>query len=271
MFRPFVVCLHGDRHCAAQDEKGRFVNYMTTTMSDRLKQARVTAGFYKASDAIKKFGWKASTYRAHESQQNQFDAATALNYARAYGVNAGWLLTGEGEMSVRYKDAASRAAGQTMRLQERPASFDARIPIRGAVASGVWIEERLIGDSSESFRASPFPPDPAYPVDSQDDFTVGGSSFNKIAQPGDNLRCVDLHAAGLEAADGDLVILERRASNGLIELSARRMRRAGEVIEFWAESTDPMWRSPIIVSHGLSADGLETRVLAKVIWKYMKI
>lgn len=247
------------------------MNYMTTTMSDRLKQARVTAGFYKASDAIKKFGWKASTYRAHESQQNQFDAATALSYARAYGVNAGWLLTGEGEMSVRYREPSSGPVGQTMRLQERPASFDARIPIKGTVASGVWIEERLIYDSSESFRISPFPPDPAYPVEAQYDLIVGGTSFNKIAQAGDSLRCVDLMAAGLEAPDGDLVILERRASNGLIELSARRVHRSGDVIEFWPESTDPMWRSPIVVSNGLSAEGLQTRVLAKVIWKYMKI
>jgi hypothetical protein len=248
------------------------VNYMTTTMSDRLKQARVSAGFYKASDAIKKFGWKASTYRAHESHQNQFDAATALSYARAYGVNAGWLLTGEGEMSMRYKEPAHRSAAQTMRLQERPAaSFDGRIPIKGVVASGVWIEERLISGSGDSFRYSPFPPDPAYPLDAQYDFTVGGASFNKIAQAGDNLRCVDLLAAGLEAVDGDLVILERRANNGLIELSAHRMHRAGEVIEFWAESTDPMWRSPIVVSQGLSGDGLETRMLAKIIWKYMKM
>lgn len=247
------------------------MNYMTTTMSDRLKQARVTAGYYKASDAIKKFGWKASTYRAHESQQNQFDAATALSYARAYGVNAGWLLTGEGDMSARYRESAPTSSGQPMRLQERPASFDARIPIKGVVSSGVWVEERLMNETRESFRTSPFPPDPAYPVESQYDFTVGGSSFNKIAQSGDTLRCVDLTIAGLEPADGDLVILERRAANGLIELSARRLRRMGEVVEFWPESSDPMWRSPVIVSHNVPADGLETRALAKVIWKYMKI
>ena len=77
-------------HEHAQDPRGRFMSFMTTTMSDRLKKARVSAGFYKASDAINKFGWKASTYRAHESRQNQFDATTALSYARAYGVNAGW-------------------------------------------------------------------------------------------------------------------------------------------------------------------------------------
>ena len=32
-----------------------------------------------------------------EKCHGKFDAATALSYARAYGVNAGWLLTGEGK------------------------------------------------------------------------------------------------------------------------------------------------------------------------------
>lgn len=244
---------------------------MTMTMSDRLKKARVSAGFYKASDAINKFGWKASTYRAHESRQNQFDATTALSYARAYGVNAGWLLTGEGDMALRYAEPSSRSPSPPMRLQERETSFNALIPIKGVVASGVWLEERVLSDSAENLRPSPFPADPAFPVEAQYDFTVGGASINKIAQPGDNLRCVDLQASGLDAGDGDLVVLKRRASNGLIELSVRRMQRLGETTEFWPESTDPMWRSPIVMTHGQSGEGLDTRVLAKVIWKYMKV
>ncbi len=247
------------------------MNFMTMTMSDRLKKARVSAGFYKASDAINKFGWKASTYRAHESRQNQFDASTALSYARAYNVNAGWLLTGEGDMSVRYSEPSSRSSAQAMRIQERETSFTPLIPIKGVVASGVWLEERVLSDASESARPSPFPADPAYSVEAQYDFTVGGASINKIAQAGYNLRCVDLQASGQEAVDGDLVVLERRASNRLIELSVRRMQRQGEATEFWPESTDPMWRAPIVVTHGLSGDGLETRVMAKVIWKYMKV
>ena len=247
------------------------MNFMTMTMSDRLKKARVSAGFYKASDAINKFGWKASTYRAHESRQNQFDATTALSYARAYGVNAGWLLTGEGDMAVRYAEPSSRSSAPAMRLQEQETRYNALIPIKGVVASGVWLEERVLSDSNENFRPSPFPADPSYPVEAQYDFTVGGAAINKIAQPGDNLRCVDLQASGLEAADGDLVVLERRANNGLVELSVRRMQRLGETTEFWPESTDPMWRSAIVVTNGLSGEGLETRVQAKVIWKYMKV
>jgi len=158
-----------------------------------------------------------------------------------------------------------------MRLQERETSFNPLIPIKGVVASGVWLEERVLSDAIDSLRPSPFPADPAYPVESQYDFTVGGASINKIAQAGDNLRCVDLQASGQEVGDGDLVVLERRASNGLVELSVRRMQRLGEATEFWPESTDPMWRSPIVVKQGLSDKGLETRVMAKVIWKYMKV
>lgn len=79
--------------------------------------------------------------------------------------------------------------------------------------------------------------------------------------------------AGFGAGGGGwrLVVLKRRASNGLIELSVRRMQRLGETTEFWPESTDPMWRSPIVITHGQSGEGLDTRVLAKVIWKYMKV
>lgn len=66
------------------------------TMNERLKRARLAAGFRTASDAISRFGWRGSTYRAHENGQNHFDAETAGTYARAYGVSAGWLLTGDG-------------------------------------------------------------------------------------------------------------------------------------------------------------------------------
>jgi hypothetical protein len=45
----------------------------------------------------------------------------------------------------------------------------------------------------------------------------------------------------------------------------------GETTELWPESMDPMWRSAIVVKNGLSGEGLETHVQAKVIWKYLKV
>ena len=64
-------------------------------MNDRLRKAREGAGYKTATDAIDHFGWKSSTYRAHENGQNNFRVDDASTYADAYGVTAAWLLIGE--------------------------------------------------------------------------------------------------------------------------------------------------------------------------------
>ena len=64
-------------------------------MGERLKQARIAAGHISARSAALKFGWTPSTYGAHENGQNDFDAEIAVEYARAFRVFSGWLLTGE--------------------------------------------------------------------------------------------------------------------------------------------------------------------------------
>ena len=66
------------------------------SMSNRLRQARIDAGFGSARNAAKEHRWKVSTYSAHENGQNDFDEEAAKQYGRAFHVSAGWLLTGEG-------------------------------------------------------------------------------------------------------------------------------------------------------------------------------
>ena len=73
-------------------------------MHDRLRSARAKAGFSSARKAALRFGWAGSTYAAHENGQNRYDPDAARTYARAFGVTASWLLTGE-------EPAASFAAG----------------------------------------------------------------------------------------------------------------------------------------------------------------
>ena len=64
------------------------------SMSQRLRQARIMAGFRTASEAITKFGWNSSAYRAHENGQNCFSIHSANNYAAAYGTTSAWLMLG---------------------------------------------------------------------------------------------------------------------------------------------------------------------------------
>jgi transcriptional regulator with XRE-family HTH domain len=65
------------------------------TLNERLRNARQRAGFDTATRAIDLFGWKNSTYRAHENGQNNYGVEEAKAYAMAYGVTPSWLLIGD--------------------------------------------------------------------------------------------------------------------------------------------------------------------------------
>ncbi len=234
------------------------------SMHERLKRARLAAGFSTATAAINKFGWKGSTYRAHENRQNQYDSETAKMYGRAYGVNPGWLLTGVGDMTPPrgWSDIS------TENVKSNDDSRLSMIFVCGRVAAGVWMEDFLNKSSNGGSHPAPFPPDPRFPVEAQFDLLVEGSSINKFAQEGDYIRCVDVAKAGIEIQDGDLVVIERIRERTLRETSARRVRRNGDRYEFWPESDDPRWQTPILVKDGASDLGDDVRTIAKVLWKY---
>lgn len=65
---------------------------MRESKNERLRKARADAGFPSARQAALRFGWKESTYAAHENGQNDFDDERAREYARKFKVKAAWLL-----------------------------------------------------------------------------------------------------------------------------------------------------------------------------------
>ena len=62
--------------------------------SSRLRQARLNAGFKSARSAAIRFGWRPSTYTAHENGQNDYDGDIAVVYARAFRVEPEQLYLG---------------------------------------------------------------------------------------------------------------------------------------------------------------------------------
>jgi len=58
---------------------------------DRLRQARIAAGFDRASDAAARFGWNENTYKSNENGNAPFSFRKARDYAEAFGVRAEWL------------------------------------------------------------------------------------------------------------------------------------------------------------------------------------
>lgn len=89
-----------ERNTFFQDESDSASGSMER-VADRLVQARVAAGFRYAADAARRFGWNPTTYQAHESGMRGVKAPRAKEYAAAFGVSDGWLLTGRGEREGR--------------------------------------------------------------------------------------------------------------------------------------------------------------------------
>lgn len=237
-------------------------------MHDRLKKARIAAGFRTATAAIEHFGWKGSTYRAHENGQNQFKANDALRYGQAFEVSAGWLLTGESGRAVTSPASEIEYYTQNIRHNlQAPAIADSVIPIRGVVAAGVWREASVTAAVTTVAMDTPFPADSAYPLDAQFDLIVDDHSLESLARSGDFIRCIDFAAAQLEPGDGDLVVIERRRQN-LVETTARRLRRQGDRLEFFAVNNDSGQAVAIVKDADVGDD---VRIVAKIIWVYRPV
>lgn len=71
------------------------IMHVMDTMGQRLRKARLKAGFSSATKAADAIGVSHSTYRAHENGQNDFSPDDAAIYGRKFDVSASYLLTGE--------------------------------------------------------------------------------------------------------------------------------------------------------------------------------
>ena len=62
--------------------------------SDRLKNARISAGFPSGAEAARALGVSIPTYNSHESATRDFSDEYALKYARRFRVPVEWLVFG---------------------------------------------------------------------------------------------------------------------------------------------------------------------------------
>lgn len=82
-----------------------------TERAQRLREARIGAGFKSAKAAATRFGWNYTTYSQHERGIVGITRAAA-DYARAYKISKGWLLYGEaGTAPVETIPLVGTAAG----------------------------------------------------------------------------------------------------------------------------------------------------------------
>lgn len=91
----------------------------------RLREARSRL-FDTAADAARALGIKPVTLRAHESGQNAPDIIYLERYARRYGVELSWLVTGKGE------------AEPTIQAHHHLGDI---VDIQGIIMDGAWLPD----------------------------------------------------------------------------------------------------------------------------------
>lgn len=115
------------------------------------------------------------------------------------------------------------------------------VPVRGAVAAGVWREPALFDEITEHYRMTI---DPKWPSDAVFMVRVTGQSINRRAAAGDLALCLSCSAAPREIADGDWLVVERRRDQ-LVERTIKRAKQTPAGVELWPHSDDPRYQVPI--------------------------
>lgn len=232
---------------------------------ERLQKARAKAGYESATDAARAFGWNEITYRAHENGGRGLKPKVAEQYAKAFKVSAGWLLTGDGPGP----NSPPQAGAST--VEELPAGDAFTFAkVDGSVQAGAFLAVEALDDLGEVISA---PRDRRFPYARQVAYRVKGDSMNqarpKPMDDGDYIVCAIWEDLGLKEKDGLNVVVQQTTADGqLRERSVKEMRVFPDRVEFHPRSSNPAYK-PIVVNREYHTDdGKEVTILALVRWVF---
>lgn len=193
--------------------------------AERLKEARVKAGYESAQEAAAAMGCAASTYIQHENGLRGYPAARAQRYAKFFRTTPEWLLYG-----TKRSDAVVTASGHILE-------------VIGKVAAGVWAEAwELPSGDRETFMGRP---DVVAPLDKRFGVIVDGESMNALYPSGTILECISF-LGGVEISSGKRVIVQRQRANGDYEVTVKEYYVDPEGIEWLVpRSTHPAFQTPV--------------------------
>ncbi|MBL4838134.1 MAG: hypothetical protein JKY34_11210, partial [Kordiimonadaceae bacterium] len=223
---------------------------MKEEQKDRLKQARIAAGYASGAEATRSFGWGYEAYKANESGKRKLTSDTAERYGKAYSVKPEWLLYGASHSDPTMAINKTQSFTQTV-------SFS--VPVVGAVQAGHWVSMDILDEIKEA--GLEVPGDPHYKEFDQYAVKIVGDSINNFAKDGEYAICVDIHA-GIDPEDGDYVVVEALRNGGAeIETTIKQLRITLDGPELWPDSTNPKHNGPIY----LGKNGDEVRIKAVVL------
>jgi transcriptional regulator with XRE-family HTH domain len=89
-------------------------------IADRLRRARISAGYERATEAVRKFGWNYSRYMNYENGERAVPPKQAILFASAFGVTVDYIYFGKGD-----------TLNQSERVLPLMSRFVRRIPLVG--------------------------------------------------------------------------------------------------------------------------------------------
>lgn len=196
------------------------------TIAERLRHVREKMGIGQA-DASSKFGIPVSTYRKYETGPSEPGSEAIAGMSRA-GINANWLLTGEGVMLL--SDAQARPAPPAQHVVEECAQPGyMAVPVydvRAAAGAGAMVEAEEVVDflhfKQEWIRAELH----AQPADLSLIY-VDGESMEPMLRPGDVIlinrsdQAVTREGIYVLRMDGALLVKRlQRKPGGVIKVSS---------------------------------------------------
>lgn len=226
------------------------------TQGQRLRRARLKAGFKSAALAHRRFATKfandISTYRSHENGWRDFHEDQAQAYAEAYGVSASWLLC----LPEAEDDGGNSEVGE--------------IVVKGEAQAGVWRDPAVDKPQHMPGKKLSIPKKAAKRPEEKKRFgvRVADASVDKVFAKGGYVVCVHLDEdeQGPEHFRiGDVLYIERTRHN-LKEMSLRRVTAIeGGKLRLSTHSTEQQFKLPDVIH---PSSGEKTVLLGKVVGHY---
>ncbi len=206
---------------------------MKTTQGERLKAARIAAGYPTAADAARALNDNPQNVRDHEADRRKVTPEKAARYGRLYKVEPSHILFGDGHTSD---------SGVT------PTDNVRMVGVLGEVRAGVFAD--IPSEQPEPWEYVPVTL-PEYQRAHLYALNVVGRSMDRFYPDGSVVVICPAHEAGIRENDHVVV---RRWKGGLAETTLKEVVVEPGGVALWPRSSDPAYQEPIRLQTVRDAD-----------------
>lgn len=175
--------------------------------------------------------------------------STPSAFARAAGVapstlNRKFYGDDSNLFSARTMIKLEKHARATSKVPFPEATPTTRIPVKGEVQAGYWVEaQELLAEEQYIVHYDLPEIYKGFPVFA---LKVRGQSINRILPDGSHAICIKLYDWNEQPIDGDYVVVQQQNPQGLVEATIKRLRIDSDGVRWlWPASDSPEHQAPI--------------------------